>query len=605
MKKYINEDFIKIVIGLLLFIISLIIDIQVVKIGILLLSYIIVSYEMYIKAFKNIKEGEIFDENFLMIIATIGAFFISSYTEAVMVILLFQIGEYLSDLAVDKSKDSITKLMDLRVDKVNILENGKEKLVKIESVKKGDVFLVKPGEKIPLDGTIIEGESYLDTSSLTGESVPRKVAIEDEVLSSCINKESPIKVKATSTYKTSTSQKIIDLIENSNESKSETEKFITKFAKIYTPIIVLCAILIAVVPTLLGGDFHDWLYRALVFLVTSCPCALVISVPLGYFCGIGKASTEGIIIKGSKELERLNKIDYLILDKTGTITEGVFEINKIKSKIPEKELLKIVASAETNSIHPIAKIIKDTNKEKLYNVKDYKEISGQGIKCSINGKEILVGNEKLMEENNIKYEQAKEVGTVVYVAINKESTGYIVISDKIKESSYQLKELEKVIKKEIIILSGDNNNIVEDVAKKVGIKKYFSKLLPIDKVNHVKNYKEKGKVMFVGDGINDAPVIKMADIGVSMGGIGSDAAIAASDIVLMRDDLMKIKSAIGISKHTKVKVMQSIVLALLVKFVVLVLGALGMSTILLAVFADVGVTILAVLNVLLIFLKKY
>jgi Cd2+/Zn2+-exporting ATPase len=605
MKKLLNEDLIKIIISTILFIISFFIDIEIYKIGILLLSYIIISYEMYIESIKNIRKGEIFDENFLMIIATIGAFFISSYTEAVMVILLFQIGEYFSDLAVDKSKASITKLMDLRVEKVNLEVDGEVKVVKTEKVKLNDIFIVKPGEKIPLDGIVVEGESFLDTASLTGESVPRKVKVNDEVLSGCINNDSILRIKATSTYKTTTAQKIIDMIENSNDSKTETETFIRKFAKIYTPIVVGCALLLVLIPTLMGLEFKTWLYRALVFLVTSCPCALVISVPLGYFCGIGKCSTEGILVKGSKELESLCNVDYLMLDKTGTITEGVFEVTKVETSMKEDEFIKIISSAESNSIHPIASAVKEKCKDTLYDISDYKEISGHGISCTIKGKSVLVGNDKLMNENKVTFKEAEDVGTIIYLAIDNEYKGYIVISDKIKKSSLNLKEVKKVINKDIIILSGDNENIVKDVAKKVGVKKYFSKLLPIDKVNHVKEYKEKGKVMFVGDGINDAPVIKMSDIGVSMGGIGSDAAIEASDIVLMHDDLENIKKSIEIANLTNRKVKESIAFALTVKIVVLILGVFGISTILLAVFADVGVTFLAILNVLLIFLKKY
>jgi Cd2+/Zn2+-exporting ATPase len=606
MKKFFNEDLIKIIISTILFIISFFIDIEVYKLIVLLLSYIIISYEMYIESIKNILKGEIFDENFLMIIATIGAFFISSYTEAVMVILLFQIGEYFSDLAVDKSKESITKLMDLRVDKVNLEVDGEIKVVKTEKVKLNDIFVVKPGEKIPLDGVVVEGESFLDTASLTGESVPRKAKVDDIVLSGCINNDSILRVKATSTYKTTTAQKIIDLIENSNDSKTETETFIRKFAKIYTPIVVLCAVLLVVIPTIAGLDFKSWLYRALVFLVTSCPCALVISVPLGYFCGIGKCSTEGILVKGSKELESLCNVDYLVLDKTGTITEGVFQVDKIDAKMDEEEFIKLISSAEVNSIHPIASAVKEKcESDDLYEISNYKEISGQGISCTIKGKKILVGNDKLLKENNVKFEETDDVGTIIYLAVDGKYKGYLVIADKIKKSSYNLGEVKEVINKDIIILSGDNENIVRDVAKKVGVSEYLYELLPIDKVNYVRDFKEKGKVMFVGDGINDAPVIKMADIGVSMGGIGSDAAIEASDIVLMNDDLDTISKSIEIAKLTNKKVKESIVLALAVKIVVLILGVFGISTILLAVFADVGVTFLAILNVLLIFLKKF
>lgn len=601
MKKYINEDLVKIIISFILFIISFFFSSETIKLILIVVGYIIVAYEMYIEAFNDFKEGEIFNEELLMILATLGAFYIHSYEEALMVILLFQLGEYLENLAVNKSKASITKLMDLRVDTVNIEDKGK---VKLEEAKVGDIFIVKAGEKVPLDGVVVDGETYIDTSSLTGESVPRKVAKDENILSGCINKESLIKVQATTTSKDSTVQKIINLIENSNEKKSETETFIRKFAKIYTPIIVVSAFLLVLIPTLMGYNFNDWLYRALVFLVTSCPCALVISVPLGFYSGIGKASKEGILIKGSSELEKLLNIDYLLLDKTGTITEGVFEVTEINTEMDENKFLNIVASVEENSNHPIATAIKNKNKEKLLEVKNHKEITGKGLSCTINNKEILVGNDKLLNENNISFDKVNKAGTVVYLSINNEYKGYLLVSDKIKETSKSLSEVKEVIKQEIIILSGDSKNIVERVSKEVGADKYYGELLPEDKVEYVEKYKKQGKVMFVGDGVNDAPVIKMSDVGVSMGGIGSDAAIEASDIVLMRDDLSKIKTAVNIAKVTDRKVKESIIFALVVKAIVLLLGIFGLSTIILAVFADVGVTLLVILNVITIFYKK-
>ena len=601
MKKYINEDLVKIIISFILFIISFFISSETIKLILIVVGYIIVAYEMYIEAFNDFKEGEIFNEELLMILATLGAFYIHSFEEALMVVLLFQLGEYLEDLAVNKSKASITKLMDLRVDTVNIEDKGK---VKLEEAKVGDIFIVKAGEKVPLDGVVVDGETYIDTSSLTGESVPRKVAKDEKILSGCINKESLIKVQATTTSKDSTVQKIINLIENSNEKKSETETFIRKFAKIYTPIIVVSAFLLVLIPTLMGYNFNDWLYRALVFLVTSCPCALVISVPLGFYSGIGKASKEGILIKGSSELEKLLNIDYLLLDKTGTITEGIFEVTEINTEMDKDKFLNIVASVEENSNHPIATAIKNKNKEKLLEVKNHKEITGKGLSCTINNKEILVGNDKLLNENNISFDKVNKAGTIVYLSINNEYKGYLLVSDKIKETSKSLSEVKEVIKQEIIILSGDSKNIVESVSKEVGADKYYGELLPEDKVEYVEKYKEQGKVMFVGDGINDAPVIKMSDVGVSMGGIGSDAAIEASDIVLMRDDLSKIKTAVNIAKVTDRKVKESIIFALVVKAIVLLLGVFGLSTIILAVFADVGVTLLVILNVITIFYKK-
>lgn len=603
MKKILNEDLIKIIISIILFIISIFLPSPIKEI-ILVISYIIISHEIYMEAFEGLKEKDIFNENFLMILATLGAFAIGSYMEAVMVMLLFETGEYLSDVAVASSKKSITKLMDLRSETVNFFKDGVIEKVSIKKAKVDDIFIVLPGEKVPLDGIVIEGTSYLDTSSLTGESIPRKVTTNDQVISGSINKDSILKVKATSTYKTSTASKIIDLIENSNNKKTNTETFIRKFSKIYTPVVVISALIIAIVPSLIVGDFKTWVYRALVFLVTSCPCALVISVPLGFFSGIGRASKEGILIKGSRELEKLEDIDFLALDKTGTITEGVFEVTKVESKtLKEKDFITLVASAEVNSIHPIAKAITNYCKEPLEKSTNHKEYSGKGISCTIKDKELLIGNKKLMEENKIEIPKEKTIGTVIYVAINKKYAGCIVIADRIKKSSYALNSLKEDFK-DIMILSGDNEDITKEIANEVKIDTYYNNLLPIDKVEKIKEYQKQGLVMFIGDGINDAPVIKTADIGVSMGSLGSDAAIEASDIVIMEDDLSKIKTAHNISKITKRKVKESIIFALIVKFIVLLLGVFGISTIWMAVFADVGVTLLAILNVLTIMWKK-
>ena len=603
MKKFLNEDLIKIIISIILFIISIFLPSPIKEI-ILVISYIIISHEIYMEAFEGLKEKDIFNENFLMILATLGAFAIGSYMEAVMVMLLFETGEYLSDVAVASSKKSITKLMDLRSETVNLFKDGVIEKVSIKKAKVDDIFVVLPGEKVPLDGIVIEGTSYLDTSSLTGESTPRKASVNDQVISGSINKDSILKVKATSTYKTSTASKIIDLIENSNNKKTNTETFIRKFSKIYTPVVVISALIIAIVPSLIVGDFKTWVYRALVFLVTSCPCALVISVPLGFFSGIGRASKEGILIKGSRELETLADIDYLALDKTGTITEGVFEVTKVESKtLKEKDFITLVASAEVNSIHPIAKAITNYCKEPLEKSTNHKEYSGKGISCTIKNKELLVGNKKLMEENKVELPKEEAIGTVIYVAINKKYAGCIVISDRIKKSSYALSSLKEDFK-DIMILSGDNEDITKEIAHEVKINTYYNNLLPIDKVEKIKEYQKQGLVMFIGDGINDAPVIKTSDIGVSMGRLGSDAAIEASDIVIMKDDLSKIKTAHNISKLTKRKVKESIIFALIVKFIVLLLGVFGISTIWMAVFADVGVTLLAILNVLTIMWKK-
>lgn len=603
MKKFLNEDLIRIIISTLLFIISMFLPTPI-KTIVLVVSYVFISHEIYMEAFEGLKEKDIFNENFLMILATLGAFAIGSYMEAVMVMLLFETGEYLSDVAVASSKKSITKLMDLRSETVNLFKDGVIEKVSIKKAKVDDIFIVLPGEKVPLDGIVIEGTSYLDTSSLTGESIPRKVTTNDQVISGSINKDSILKVKATSTYKTSTASKIIDLIETSNNKKTNTETFIRKFSKIYTPVVVISALIIAIVPSLIVGDFKTWVYRALVFLVTSCPCALVISVPLGFFSGIGRASKEGILIKGSRELERLEDIDFLALDKTGTITEGVFEVTKVESKtLKEKDFITLVASAEANSIHPIAKAITNYCKEPLEKSTNHKEYSGKGISCTIKDKELLIGNKKLMEENKIEIPKEKTIGTVIYVAINKKYAGCIVIADRIKKSSYALNSLKEDFK-DIMILSGDNEDITKEIANEVKIDTYYNNLLPIDKVEKIKEYQKQGLVMFIGDGINDAPVIKTADIGVSMGSLGSDAAIEASDIVIMEDDLSKIKTAHNISKITKRKVKESIIFALIVKFIVLLLGVFGISTIWMAVFADVGVTLLAILNVLTIMWKK-
>ena len=603
MKKFLNEDLIKIIISIILFIISIFLPSPIKEI-ILVISYIIISHEIYMEAFEGLKEKDIFNENFLMILATLGAFAIGSYMEAVMVMLLFETGEYLSDAAVASSKKSITKLMDLRSETINLFKDGEIEKVSIKKAKVDDIFVVLPGEKVPLDGIVIEGTSYLDTSSLTGESTPRKATVNDQVISGSINKDSILKVKATSTYKTSTASKIIDLIENSNSKKTNTETFIRKFSKIYTPVVVISALIIAIVPSLIVGDFKTWVYRALVFLVTSCPCALVISVPLGFFSGIGRASKEGILIKGSRELETLADIDYLALDKTGTITEGVFEVTKVESKtLKEKDFITLVASAEVNSIHPIAKAITNYCKEPLEKSTNHKEYSGKGISCTIKDKELLVGNKKLMEENKVELPKEEAIGTVIYVAIDNEYAGCIVISDRIKKSSYALSSLKEDFK-DIMILSGDNEDITKEIAHEVKINTYYNNLLPIDKVEKIKEYQKQGLVMFIGDGINDAPVIKTSDIGVSMGRLGSDAAIEASDIVIMKDDLSKIKTAHNISKLTKRKVKESIIFALIVKFIVLLLGVFGISTIWMAVFADVGVTLLAILNVLTIMWKR-
>lgn len=602
MKKIkINEDLIRIISSIVFLVLGMIFN---ENIYLLVVSYVFVSKEVYFNAFKNIREGEIFDENLLMIIATLGAFYIGEYPEAVLVMLLFSIGEYLSDLAVDNSKKAIVELMDLRSDKINLKNVG---ITDVSNAKIGDIFVVAPGEKVALDGIIIKGESHLDTSSLTGETMPRAVYKNSEVLSGTINLEGVLEVKATKTFETSTASKIIEILEKSEEKKTKTEKFITRFSKVYTPIVVLLAILIIIIPTILGGNFNTWLYRALEMLVISCPCALVISVPLGYFSGIGKCSKEGILVKGSNILDDLVNIDTIIFDKTGTITEGVFEVTKIFSvNNKDAELLKLAAEAEANSNHPIALSIKKAyGKEIKSKITNAKEISGAGISCIIGKDNILVGNKKLLKYNKIDVEENKELGTIVYVAKNKKLLGYIVISDKIKTNAKEsLDKLRNDGISNLVMLSGDAEEVVNIISKKLNLDKAYGNLLPQDKVNILEEYKMKNKTAFVGDGINDAPVIKCADVGIAMGGIGSDATIEASDIVLMKDDLSRLADAIKISKITKKIVMSNIIFAIMFKVIMLILAILGITPIWLAVFADVGVTIISVLNSLRIFIKK-
>ena len=599
MKIKLNSDLIKIIISAILFILSLFFKDNIYLI-LLVCSYLVVSYEIFIDAVKKIFQGEIFDENTLMIIATISAFIIGEYPEAVMVMLLFEFGEYLSDLAVDNSKESITKLMDLRSDYVNLKNGDKVEKVDIKKAKVGDLFLVKPGEKVPLDGVIVSGNTSLDTSSLTGESIPREVNVGDSVLSGFVNGSGLITVKATSEFSNSTASKIINMLENSNEKKTKAEKFITRFSKIYTPIVVLLAVLLVLIPILLGGNFNEWFYKALVFLVTACPCALVISVPLGFFCGVGRASREGILIKSSDGLDSLNKLETIIFDKTGTITEGKFEVRDIVSNgVSKEELLKYAAYLEYYSNHPIALSIVKAYNDKIdeSEIKDYKELSGQGVKGIVFSKKLMIGSENLFSKEGIIVPKVKAFGTVVYVICDDKYIGYLVIGDKIKESANNLvNNLKNIGINRTVMLSGDNKNIVCEVANKVNIDEYYAELLPIDKVEKLKEIKKTTFTAFVGDGINDAPVIKEADLGISMGSIGSDAAIEASDVVLMHDNLSKIVVAIKIAKVTQSIVKFNILFALGFKLLMLVLATFGFASIWMAVFADVGVTLLAVLN---------
>lgn len=570
------------------------------------ISYLIIGGEVILSAIKNILRGEIFDENFLMSIATIGAFFIGEYPEAVAVMLFYQIGEVFQGYAVNKSRKSISSLMDIRADYANVLRNGKEVKVSPEEVFIGESIIVKPGERVPLDGIILEGTSFIDTSALTGESVPREVTIGNEILSGSINNNGVLKVKVYKEFRESTVARILELVENASNKKAPTEKFITKFAKVYTPIVVAIAVLVAIIPPIIIKDatFSEWIYKALSILVVSCPCALVVSIPLGFFSGIGAASKKGILVKGGNYLEALKDSEVVVFDKTGTLTKGVFEVTEINAKnITKDELLEITAMGEIHSNHPIAVSIakaygKDINKDEI---KDYKEISGHGIEVTIREDDVLLGNSKLMEMNNINYDNIDSIGTIVHVAINGEYKGNIVISDEIKENVKEaLSELKDVGIKNTIMLTGDNKNVADKVAKDIGIDEVYSELLPGDKVSKIEDIlskkNSKGKVLFVGDGINDAPVLARADIGVAMGGIGSDAAIEAADVVLMKDKIEEISEAIRVSRRTNKILWQNIIFSLGVKVIVMFLVVLGLTNMWAAVFADVGVTLIAVLN---------
>ena len=605
-----KKDGIKIILAFILFIIAIAIKFQREWINniILIISYIIVGFEILIKAIRNIFRGKVFDENFLMSVATLGAFGIGEFPEAVAVMLFYQIGELFQSYAVDKSRKSIASLMDIRPDYANAYKNGEIEKVNPSEVKIGDTIIVKPGEKIPLDGHIIEGKTTLDTKALTGESLPREVTEGEDVLSGCINLDGLIKIEVTKEYGESTVSKILDLVENASSKKSKSENFITKFAKYYTPIVVIIALLLAIFPPLLikGANFSDWVYRALSFLVVSCPCALVISIPLSFFGGIGGASKIGVLVKGSNYLESLSNTEITVFDKTGTLTKGVFEVQKINAiNMSEEELLKISAYAENFSNHPISKSIK-----KKYNkpidekqIIDYQEISGLGIIAKIGEKDVIVGNEKLMKEKQIDFTKSTDVGTILYIAIQGKYAGYILISDKIKEDAkYTIEQLKKNNIKQIVMLTGDKKDVGENVAKQIGIDKVYTELLPDGKVQKVeellKTKSEKGKLVFVGDGINDAPVLALADIGIAMGGLGADSSIEAADIVIMTDEPSKIVNAIKLSKKTMKIVKENIIFAITIKILVLILSALGISTMWEAVFADVGVSIIAIINAL-------
>ena len=609
MNKNMQKSLIKIIIALILFVITSVINFNnhLINNIIFIISYIIVGYSVILKAVKNILRGKVFDENFLMTIATIGAFCISEFPEAVAVMLFYQVGEWFQSYAVDKSRKSIASLMDIRPDYANVC---REEIIKVspEEVDVDEIILIRPGEKIPLDGIVTKGTSTLNTLALTGEAIPKRVKEGDEVLSGSINNDGILKVKVTKVFTESTVSKILDLVENASSRRSKSENFISKFAKYYTPIVVVIAIMLAIIPPLLieNATFSDWLYRALSFLVVSCPCALVISIPLSFFGGIGAASKIGALVKGSNYLEALSQTETIVCDKTGTLTEGVFKVGKIETiGYSEAELLRYAAYAENHSNHPISISIKEAYNKKIDEklVTNTKEISGKGLISQVNKHTVLIGNEKLMNEYKITFTKNQGIGTIIYIAIDNKFAGTITIADEIKKDAYKAINLfkENGIKK-IVMLTGDKENISKEVADKLGIDEYHAELLPQDKVTETEKLMRKkapnSKLVFIGDGINDAPVLALSDIGVAMGGLGSDAAIEAADVVIMTDEPSKLATAIKISRKTMKIVKQNIIFAISVKIIVLMLSAFGLATMWAAVFADVGVSVLAILNAL-------
>lgn len=576
------------------------------QIALFIISYIIVGGDVVKRAVKNIFKGQVFDENFLMSIATIGAFFIGEYPEGVAVMLFYQVGELFQSYAVGKSRKSIASLMDIRPDYANVKKG--DELVKVDpdEVQIGDIIVIKAGEKIPLDGKVIEGSSMIDTSALTGESVPREVEVGSDILSGCININGVITAEVTKEFGESTVSKILDLVENASSKKSNSEQFITKFARYYTPVVVIIAVFLAIIPPLVidGATFSDWIYRALAFLVVSCPCALVISIPLSFFGGIGGASKKGVLVKGSNYLEALAETEIVVFDKTGTLTKGVFNVQEIHPEgVSKEELLELTAHAESYSNHPISLSLKRAYSKEIDNgrISDVEEISGHGVIATVDGKKVMVGNIKLMKMMDIPYFKGEPIGTIVHVAVNNKYIGYIVIADEVKEDSAQaIKELKAANIKQTVMLTGDNKSIGSKVAKELGLDKVYAELLPADKVEKLEELfsqkSKKGKLAFVGDGINDAPVLARADIGIAMGGLGSDAAIEAADVVIMTDEPSKIATTMKISKKTLKIAHQNIVFTIGIKIIVLILSAFGITTMWAAIFADVGVTIIAVLN---------
>ena len=572
---------------------------------ILIAAYLILGYDVLFKAFRNILKGRIFDENFLMTVSTVGAFVIGEYPEAVAVMLFYQIGEFFQSLAVKRSRRSISKLMDIRPDSANVKRSGKLLTVSPEAVKLGEAIVIKPGEKIPLDGVVTDGEAMINTTALTGESVPRKVSAGDTVLSGCINENGLLTVKVTKEFGESTASKILELVENAAGRKAPSENFITTFSRYYTPVVVILAVLLGVVPPLILGGWANWIHRCFVFLVISCPCALVISIPLTFFGGIGAASKKGVLVKGSNYLEALNAVDTIVFDKTGTLTKGVFNVTDIipDNGFTKEKLLELGASAECMSNHPIARSIvraysKDIDKG---TVKNFTEISGHGVSAEIDGHKVLAGSEKLMNKNGIRFKKTDKIGTVVYIAVDGKYGGCLVISDEMKsDSRTAIEGLKKLGIRKTVMLTGDSSEIARAVAEETGITEYHAELLPDGKVAEVERLdgekQAKGKLAFVGDGINDAPVLARADVGIAMGALGSDAAIEAADVVLMTDEPSKLIDAVEVARYTKKIVMQNIVFVIAVKILFLILGAFGIAGMWEAVFGDVGVMIIAVIN---------
>jgi Cd2+/Zn2+-exporting ATPase len=619
MSKERRNKIIQIIIATVLFVVAIIVDHSfeltlVHRIILYFIPYIVSSYDVYFEAFEGLKEGDIFDEHFLMCIATLGAIFIGFFPdtdpelmEAVFVMLFFQVGELFEIIAEDDSENSINKILEIKADYANLEdEKGNVSKVNPETIRLFDTIIIKPYEKVPVDGEIIEGKSSLNTSALTGESRPKKVNVGDYIMSGCINNSGLLKVKVMRKYEDSTASKIIDMIENSNENKANADKFITKFSRVYTPLVILIAFLIILIPPLFTGEYVSWIKRSLSFLIVSCPCALVISVPLSYFGGIGAASKNGILIKGASYLEKLSKVRTVAFDKTGTLTKGNFEVVAIHPKeYNEKELLHLAAHVESSSNHPIAKSLKEAydsydNLDDKCTIKDIEELSGMGIKAKVNNDVIYVGDEKLMEKIKIEPKECHYVGTIVHVATEKKYLGHIIISDKIKPEAKTAVSFLKDAGIKVVMLTGDNKEVAKYVADKLGIEEYYYNLMPRDKVKIInkliKKNKTNAKVAFIGDGINDAPVLTRSDLGISMGGLGSDAAIEASNIVIMDDDVSKIREAIYISQKTELIVKENISFVILVKMLTLFFAFLGYAPMWLAIFADVGVTVIAILN---------